>query len=81
MHIQLTTHNYQIWQVEKTLVDLRYLVFVFKFLIFTFAMEQILGSWFPLSQYHSFQHFVGAMHWVFVSSPQQQSSYVEILIP
>ena len=44
MHIQLTTHNYQIWQAEK-LSDLRYLVFVFKFLICTFAMEQIPGSW------------------------------------
>ena len=43
MHIQLTTHNYQIWQAEK-LNDLRYLVFVFKFLVCTFAMEQIPGS-------------------------------------
>ena len=49
MHIQLITHNYQIWQAKKTLVDLRYLVFVFKFLICTFAMEQILGSWY---KYH-----------------------------
>lgn len=48
MHIQLITHNYQIQCWKKTLVDLRYLV-VFKFFICTFAMEQILGSWY---KYH-----------------------------